>query len=68
MRKALRLQNALEPSANFEDEPGAEAFYSYTVTLWFHVTGDIQYINPADGSHEHAFAAGHANRPRLAVF
>jgi len=32
MRKALRLQNALEPSANFEDEPGAEAFYSYTVT------------------------------------
>ncbi len=52
------LQNALEPTINFDNELGMEAFYNYAVTPWFHISGDIQYINPADGSREHSFVAG----------
>jgi porin len=46
------LHNSLAPSVGFHDESGVETFYSYTVTPWLHVAGDIQYINPATGGND----------------
>ena len=52
------LQNALDQAIDLDDEHGLELFYSYAVTPWLHVTGDIQYIDPASGSNNNAFIAG----------
>lgn len=41
------LQNSLDPLAEFGDEAAIEAFYSWSVTPWLHVGGDIQYVDPA---------------------
>ena len=43
------LKSALDPTLNFDDERGIEIFYSRAITPWFHLTGDIQYIDPATG-------------------
>ena len=42
----------------FRDEQGAEVYYSYAVTPWFFVTGDLEYIAPPRKSLENAFVAG----------
>ncbi len=52
------LQSALDPIIDFHDEQGLEAFYSYAVTPWLHLTGDIQYIDPASGGHDNALVTG----------
>jgi porin len=41
------LQNAVKPLLKLDDEHGVEAFYSFAVTPWFHITGNLQYIDPA---------------------
>jgi porin len=41
------LQDSLNSLADLGDEAGIEAYYSWSVTPWLHVGGDIQYINPA---------------------
>ena len=51
------LRNAVAPVVDFDDEQGLEAFYSYAVTPWLHVTGDIQYIDPASSSHDRTVIA-----------
>ena len=48
------LQDTLFPSTNFKDESAIEAFYSFAVTPWLYVGGDIQYINPAAGNFDNA--------------
>jgi len=53
-----KLQKALDPVIDLDDEQGLELFYSHAVTPWLHITGDIQYINPASGSNNNAFVTG----------
>ncbi|RLA48418.1 MAG: hypothetical protein DRR42_16780 [Gammaproteobacteria bacterium] len=52
------LRNALEPTTDLDDEQGVEMFYSYEVTPWFHITADIQYIDPASVSDDNVLIAG----------
>jgi porin len=53
------LQDTLSPkSERFGDEQGAEIYYSYAVTPWCYVTGDLQYIEPPRNSLKNAFIAG----------
>ena len=42
----------------YRDEQGAEVYYSFAVTPWFFVTGDLEYIAPPRNSVENAFIAG----------
>ncbi len=48
------LQDTLFPNTKFKDESAIEAFYSYAVTPWLYVGGDIQYIDPATGGFKNA--------------
>lgn len=41
----------------YRDEQGAEVYYSFAVTPWFFVTGDLEYIAPPRTSLENAFIA-----------
>lgn len=53
------LQDALSPlPEGLGDEQGAEVYYSYAVTPWFHFTGDLQYIDPVRRTRDNAFIAG----------
>ena len=53
------LQDALSPILGpLGDERGAEAYYSYALTPWCHLTGDLQYVTPPRNSLEDAFIAG----------
>ena len=40
------------------NEQGAEAYYSYAVTPWFFLTGDLESIDPPLTTIENAFIAG----------
>ncbi|MEJ2533455.1 MAG: carbohydrate porin [Halioglobus sp.] len=60
-----KLQDALEPVADFQDEEGVEIYYSYAVTPWLHVTPDLQYIDPASGRNSSAFVAALRARIRF---
>lgn len=40
------------------DYQGFEAYYSYAVTPWFFLTGDVQYIDPTRRNFEDAFILG----------
>jgi porin len=58
----FNLSDALQDSLNevgtpirFGDEQGFEMYYSYAVTPWFYLTGDLQYISPPRSSVEDAF-------------
>jgi porin len=42
------LQSAVDPVIDFDNTYGLEAYYSYAITPWFHLTGDVQYISPAN--------------------
>jgi len=52
------LQSALSSIIHFDDEQGLEIFYSYAMTPWFHLTGDLQYINPASGNNGNGLVLG----------
>ena len=52
------LRNALEPATDLNNEQGLEMFYLYAVMSWFHISGDIQYIDPASGSYNNSLAVG----------
>ena len=52
------LQDTLSPTREkFHDEQGVEAYYSYAVTRWLFLSGDLQYIAPPRKSLENAFIA-----------
>lgn len=52
------LQATLSPTREkFRDEQGAEIYYSYALTPWCFITGDLQYIVPPRTSLENAFIA-----------
>lgn len=58
------LSDALQETINNSrtvrvgNEQGAEAYYSYAVTPWFFLTGDLEYIDPPLATIENAFIAG----------
>jgi porin len=52
------LQSAVNPVINFGNEYGLEAYYSYAITPWLHLTGDVQYINPANQDFSDALFLG----------
>jgi len=57
------LSDELEKSIStgeeqYRDEQGAEVYYSFAVTPWFFVTGDLEYVNPPRSSVENALIAG----------
>ena len=41
------ISESLDPFADFGDEAAVEVFYSWSVTPWFYVSGDIQFVRPA---------------------
>ena len=53
-----KLQNAISPLVNFEDEQGIEVFYNFAATPWFHIALDLQYIDPASGDNKNALVGG----------
>jgi len=52
------LRSAVAPLLNIENEQGFEIFYNLAVTPWFRVTGDLQWIDPANGDNDHAWIGG----------
>jgi porin len=44
--------------AKFDDEQGVELYYNFAVTPWLLVAADFQYVNPARGDNDNAFAGG----------
>lgn len=59
------LQSAIDPLAEFADESGVEVFYNFHVTRWFHLTADIQYVNPATGQNKNTLVGGVRLRVRF---
>lgn len=52
------LQKAVDPLVRFNDEKGLEAWYNMGVTPWFHLSADLQLIDPASGNRRSALVAG----------
>jgi porin len=53
------LQETLDPTGEkLSDEQGVEVYYSYSVTPWFYMTGDFQFIDPPRNVRENAVIAG----------
>ena len=52
------LRDSLDSTLDFDNELGVEAFYSYAVTPWLHLTGDLQYIDPGRGGRKRSTIAG----------
>ncbi len=48
------LKSAVRPVLSLGDEQGGEIYYNFGVTPWFHVTADLQIIDPATGGAETA--------------
>jgi len=52
------LKNSLEPVMPVGNEHGVELFYNIGVTRWFHITPDIQWIEPTSETAETAVVVG----------
>ncbi len=52
------LQAAVGPVLPFDDEHGLEIYYNLALTPWFHLTADVQWIDPANGNIEDAWVGG----------
>lgn len=52
------LQEAVGPLIEFDDEQGLEVFYNVAVTPWFHVSADLQVIDPVRGASDTAVLGG----------
>jgi porin len=52
------LQDSLDPLAEFGDEAAIEAYYSWALTPWLHVSGDIQFVDPARRGEDSSVVAG----------
>ncbi|MCU0535523.1 MAG: carbohydrate porin [Hydrococcus sp. Prado102] len=59
------LKNAVNPLVDFGDEYGIEVYYSYAITPWFHLTADLQYIDPANEDSDDALVLGLRSRIRF---
>ena len=52
------LKNTGDPSIDIPKEYGMEIFYNLEITPWLHITGDIQYVNPADTQYKEDVVVG----------
>lgn len=52
------LQSAVNPVVSFGNEYGLEAYYSFAVAPWFYLTGDVQYVSPANRDFSEALFLG----------
>ncbi|RCW87142.1 carbohydrate porin [Paracoccus lutimaris] len=52
------LKDELAPYFELGDESGFEMFYTASMTPWFHVTADLQYIDPAPGNAKNGVFVG----------
>lgn len=52
------LQDALRPEIEFANEQGIELFYNYAITPWWHITVDLQLIDPVLSAKERAIVGG----------
>jgi len=52
------LKTTLDPLVPIGNEHGVELFYNIGVTKWFHITPDIQWIEPSRQSAESAVVVG----------
>ncbi|NJK47171.1 carbohydrate porin [Candidatus Gracilibacteria bacterium] len=59
------LKNAVNPLVDFGDEYGIEMYYSYAITPWFHLTADLQFIDPANQDSDDALVLGLRSRIRF---
>ena len=44
------LENFLSPPLDVRDLTGVEVYYNAVITPWFHLTADLQVVEPADRS------------------
>ncbi|MBI1349256.1 carbohydrate porin [bacterium] len=52
------LKNSLEPTFPIANEHGLELFYNIGITQWFHITPDLQFIEPASEVADAAVVVG----------
>jgi porin len=55
---SARLFSRLRNVLNVDDGQGVEVFYNAQVTPWFHLTPDVQVIDPGNGAVPTAFVVG----------
>ncbi len=53
-----KLQNAIKPLKQFDDEQGVEAYYQWSMTPWLKITADVQWVNPATAANKSMWLAG----------
>lgn len=52
------FERLARPLIDVEDPYGAEIYYNFAVTPWFHLTPDLQIINPAEVNNDTAVVVG----------
>jgi porin len=52
------LKEELAPYFDLGDESGFEMFYTAAVTPWFHLTADLQYVDPAPNNRDNGVFVG----------
>lgn len=52
------LEESVNPLVTITDESGFEIYYNYSVTPWFYIGADIQYIDPFRKYFTNAFIGG----------
>jgi porin len=52
------FKNLLQPVLPLEDLTGAEVYYNAEITRWFHLTFDLQLVNPAEVANDTAVIFG----------
>jgi len=59
------LEASFNPLASISDESGFEIYYNYSITPWFYIGADIQYIDPFRSRFNNAFIGGLRTQFRL---
>jgi porin len=52
------LENLLSPAINLHDVDGVEIYYNAAIAKCFHLTADLQVVEPADKANDTAIVAG----------
>jgi len=59
------LEKSFNPLVSITDESGLEIYYNYSITPWFFIGADIQYINPFRKHFSNAFIGGLRTQIRI---
>jgi porin len=54
----MDISNKIAEGLNLGNEQGVEAYYTYALTPWFHLTADAQWIDPASQNVDSAVILG----------